>query len=99
MFSDMFIHTKSDSAFLEFAFQTVMQMQKGRDGFKVIFRTGRLAGSDRLPRKTAPVEFQPGEGGMGSSERRKEQIKGFSFIFTAETLMCLGCWVCFARWL
>lgn len=62
MFSDMFIHTKSDSAFLEFPFQTVMQMQKDRDGFKMIFSTGGLAGSDRLPQKTAPVEFQPGEG-------------------------------------
>lgn len=65
MFSDMFIHTKSGSAFLELPLQTVMQMQKDRDGFKKIFRAGGLAGSDRLPRKTAPVEFQPVEGWDG----------------------------------
>lgn len=50
-----------------------MQIQEDRDGFKVIFSGGRLAGSDRLPGKTAPVEFQLGRAGMGSSEERKEQ--------------------------
>lgn len=65
MFPDVFIRTKSDSAFLDFPFQTLMQTQGDGDGFKMIFRGGRLAGSDRLPRKTAPVEFQPGEGWDG----------------------------------
>lgn len=49
MFYDMFIHTKSDFAFLEFSFSTVMQIQKDRNGFKMIFSIGRLAQSDRLP--------------------------------------------------
>lgn len=93
MFYDMFIHTKSDSVFLEFSFQTVMQMQKDRNGFKMIFSIGRLAESDRLPRNTLlPWLLQtssPGRDGMGSSEKRKKQMKGLSFIFITGTFQCL----------
>lgn len=76
MFYDTFIHTKSDSAFLEFSFETVMQMKKDRNGFKIIFSIARLAESDRLPRNPLlPLLLWisiPDRDGIGSSEKRRK---------------------------
>lgn len=69
-----------------------MQMRKDKNGFKIIFSVGRLAGSDRLPQAPPPPLLlqpaSPGGDGTGGSEKRKKQIKGLSFIFITGTFMC-----------